>query len=173
MIILIVTSPPIKQLLDAGVLDTTVWTAEQDNRHTTEPPLYGASAVAKGPGQGSVAIYQRFGEQAHQSGTREQEVTVIRQFYRMVGHTGLAVAKALLTWHCRKLKNLVEECEAAKENTYNEEEDGIKSKAIELEEMTKLTSTSLWKFAEVVDSMSELTEEQKQEVQSYLEEAQG
>ncbi|CAJ0589052.1 unnamed protein product [Cylicocyclus nassatus] len=39
MIILIVTSPPIKQLLDAGVLDTTVWTAEQDNRHTTEPPL--------------------------------------------------------------------------------------------------------------------------------------
>ncbi|CAJ0591902.1 unnamed protein product [Cylicocyclus nassatus] len=55
----------------------------------------------------------------------------------MVGRTGLAVAKALLTRPCRKLKVLAEECEAAKESLNDEVEDGIQSKAIELEEMTK------------------------------------
>ncbi|CAJ0606101.1 unnamed protein product [Cylicocyclus nassatus] len=88
----------------------------------------------------------------------------------MVGRTGLAVAKALLARHCRKLKVLAEECEAAKESFNDEREDCIQSKAIELEEMTKLTSTSLSKFAEVVDSMSE---DRGARSGDYLEEAQA
>ncbi|CAJ0601624.1 unnamed protein product [Cylicocyclus nassatus] len=70
---------------------------------------------------------------------------------------------------------LAEECEAAKESFNGEEEDGIQSKAIELEEtkQPKLTPTSLSKFEKVVDSMSEVTEEQDWEIQDYLEKAQA